>query len=262
MKTYASLLALASILSPISAQVTGKLGDATVVTSNPAGAQYLATFPNSLINVIRGRIVASSPFGGSGINFAVNIANLPLGQGPFSYHIHEFPVPANGDCTGTGAHLDPFQRGDQPLCDASRPQSCQVGDLTGKYGKINGTAQATAFTDPFTSLTPGTAAFIGNRSITVHNSNGTRIACASFVPYLTGSNSTGSGSGSGSGSSGSPPFGSNSTGSGGHGATNVPPRPGAAPTASPAPASSNDGGRTGVTAISVLGIAIVMAVML
>jgi hypothetical protein len=56
------------------------------------------------------------------------------------YHIHDQPVPANGNCTATLAHLDPYQRGEDPLCDASAPQTCQVGDLSGKHGEINGNA--------------------------------------------------------------------------------------------------------------------------
>jgi Cu/Zn superoxide dismutase len=56
------------------------------------------------------------------------------------YHIHEKPVPADGNCTGTGAHLDPYKRGETPPCDASKKESCQVGDLSGKYGNITGNA--------------------------------------------------------------------------------------------------------------------------
>lgn len=52
------------------------------------------------------------------------------------YHIHDAPVPADGNCTGTLAHLDPTQRGEQPPCDSTKPQTCQVGDLAGKHGKI------------------------------------------------------------------------------------------------------------------------------
>ena len=125
--------------------------NATVASSNPAGSMYLATFPNSITNVIRGRVVASSPFGGA-VNYAINIANLPQGAGPFEYHIHELPVPSSGDCMGTGAHLDPFQRGEQPPCDPSQPQMCQVGDLSGKHGKINSTAIATRYERDFTML--------------------------------------------------------------------------------------------------------------
>lgn len=54
-----------------------------------------------------------------------------------AYHIHQFPVPADGNCTGTGAHLDPYLRGTTPACDSTKPASCQTGDLSGKYGAIS-----------------------------------------------------------------------------------------------------------------------------
>jgi hypothetical protein len=60
------------------------------------------------------------------------------------YHIHDYPVPADGNCTATGAHVDPFVRGEAPPCDASAPATCQVGDLSGKHGKpTNETFSAT-----------------------------------------------------------------------------------------------------------------------
>ena len=52
------------------------------------------------------------------------------------YHIHEKPVPEDGNCTATGAHLDPYKRGEAPPCDASALPTCQTGDLSGKHGKI------------------------------------------------------------------------------------------------------------------------------
>jgi hypothetical protein len=55
-----------------------------------------------------------------------------------AYHIHEKPVPSDGNCTGTGAHLDPYKRGETPPCDSSKPETCQTGDLAGKHGKITG----------------------------------------------------------------------------------------------------------------------------
>jgi hypothetical protein len=58
------------------------------------------------------------------------------------YHIHEKPVPADGNCTGTGAHLDPYKRGEVPICDAAKPESCQTGDLSGKFGNFTTTASS------------------------------------------------------------------------------------------------------------------------
>ena len=48
------------------------------------------------------------------------------------YHLHVDPVPANGTCAATRAHLDPYERGEVPICNAAQPETCQVGDLSGK----------------------------------------------------------------------------------------------------------------------------------
>jgi hypothetical protein len=96
------------------------------------------------------------------------------------YHIHAYPVPADGNCTGTLAHLDPYIRGETPPCDPSMPATCQVGDLSGKYGTINGTSASLTYHDPYVSLQPGLGAFFGNRSFVVHYANTTRLACANF----------------------------------------------------------------------------------
>jgi hypothetical protein len=44
----------------------------------------------------------------------------------------------DGNCTGTLAHLDPYKRGQTPACDMTMLQTCEVGDLSGKYGKLEG----------------------------------------------------------------------------------------------------------------------------
>lgn len=54
------------------------------------------------------------------------------------YHIHEFPISQDLNCSSSGAHLDPYGATESPPCDPSRPESCQVGDLAGKDGKMNG----------------------------------------------------------------------------------------------------------------------------
>ncbi|KAK4923907.1 Cell surface superoxide dismutase [Cu-Zn] 4, partial [Elasticomyces elasticus] len=97
------------------------------------------------------------------------------------YHIHEKAVPADGNCTGAGAHLDPFQRGETPDCDSGLPETCQVGDLAGKHGKVAGPDFSANYIDPYVSTTPGSASFAGNRSIVLHYANKTRFACANFV---------------------------------------------------------------------------------
>ncbi|KAF2088705.1 Cu,Zn superoxide dismutase-like protein, partial [Saccharata proteae CBS 121410] len=160
---------------------TGQLGDAQVFSDNPAGVAYQAVFPSSDKNSVRGSVVASSVGNGQGVQFQIAISGLPTEGGPFPYHIHAAPVPADGNCTGTLAHLDPYIRGEDPPCNSAEPATCQVGDLAGKHGKINGTAISASYVDNYVALKPGVGDFFGNRSIVVHFANKTRITCANFT---------------------------------------------------------------------------------
>jgi hypothetical protein len=94
-------------------------------------------------------------------------------------------VPENGSCTAAGPHLVPYGGpNDTVVCDRAAPQLCQVGDLSGKNGKItpeNGKFN-TQYSDDFISTNPDSPAFFGNRSLVLHNKNGTRINCGNFIP--------------------------------------------------------------------------------
>ncbi|KAI8964400.1 superoxide dismutase [Daldinia sp. FL1419] len=184
--------------------VTGQLGDATATTGNPIGKQAVATLPEqpfwkgSLNGNVRGSVLAKSGVNGEGVDYEVSFSNLPQEGGPFIYHIHVAPVPEDGNCTSTLAHLDQFVRGEDPACDPARPASCQQGDLSGKYGKIQSSEPFTAkFHDPYTSLSEGVGSYFGNRSLVFHFANKTRITCANFAvlspntttPYPTGTGS-------------------------------------------------------------------------
>lgn len=96
-----------------------------------------------------------------------------------AYHIHVNKA-LNGNCTATGPHLDPENRGEQPPCSGSR-SSCQVGDLAGKYGKITSDPFVAEYIDEFTSLKEGDPSFFGNRAFVIHLANSTRLTCADFV---------------------------------------------------------------------------------
>lgn len=104
---------------------------------------------------------------------------------PAVYHIHDQPVPQDGNCTKTLAHHDPFVRGEQPVCDPTLPETCQVGDLSSKYGKVELKNGSTTFTqtyiDGYATTIEGLGAFFGNRSIVFHFGNATRITCANFA---------------------------------------------------------------------------------
>jgi hypothetical protein len=72
---------------------------------------------------------------------------------------------------------------DNFTCNRAEAQYCQVGDLSGKHGKItpeNG-KYMTTYDDLYVSAIEGNPAFFGNRSIVVHASNGTRLNCANFM---------------------------------------------------------------------------------
>ncbi|KAI2621414.1 superoxide dismutase [Hypomontagnella submonticulosa] len=190
--------------SGVFAQTTGKLGDAPITTGNPVGKIAVATLPEeafwkgSLDGNVKGSVTAKAGPGGQGIDYSVSFSNLPKEGGTFIYHIHVAPVPADGNCTSTLAHLDQTVRGEDPVCDSTKPQTCQQGDLSGKYGHINSTTSfSTTFHDDYTSLVEGDGAYFGNRSLVFHFANKTRISCANFTvidantttPYPTGTGS-------------------------------------------------------------------------
>ncbi|TFB01321.1 Cell surface Cu-only superoxide dismutase [Trichoderma ghanense] len=170
--------------------------DAPVVIDNPQGVEFKATLPKkpfftgaALVGNVKGSVSATAGPAGKGVRFRVQFENLPKTGGPFLYHIHEEPA-VNGNCTSTLAHLDPYHRGETPACNASAPQTCQVGDLSGKYGKITSDPFVAEYFDLYTSLQPGSPAFFGNRSIVVHYANKTRLTCANFAKLPVSSPTT------------------------------------------------------------------------
>jgi len=182
-----------NIVAVTAVGITGALAqdastNAVVVEGNPIGASYVATLPEepafttgSLDGNVKGSVSAKTGPGGVGVTYDVKFSNIPKEGGPFVYHIHVAPVPADGNCTSTLAHLDPFLRGETPSCDSTKPETCQVGDLSGKYGKVESDSFEKSFHDPYTSTMEGMGSFFGNRSFVFHFANKTRISCANFV---------------------------------------------------------------------------------
>ncbi|KAL1880815.1 hypothetical protein VTK73DRAFT_4985 [Phialemonium thermophilum] len=180
----AAAVAAASTDGPL----TGELGNATVVVNNPAGIVYAGSLPQTANfkaaypdgGNAKGSIAAVANPNGIGVLFKVSFSNLPKEGGPFTYHIHQAPVPEDGNCTATLAHLDPFGRGDTVPCDASLPQTCQVGDLSGKHGAIKSDPFEATYLDQFASTNPDQPSYFGNLSFVLHFANKTRISCANF----------------------------------------------------------------------------------
>ncbi|MCJ1386637.1 hypothetical protein MMC17_009763 [Xylographa soralifera] len=185
----------ASIFGPIIPGSTGKFGDAPIITNNTVGVTYQAVLPQSTTTSFRGYIIGSSVTNGTGVVFSTNLYGFSdeAALGPFLYHIHESPVPSDGNCTGTGAHLDPYVRGELPPCDPSTPQMCQVGDLVGKHGNITTSPFQANYLDLYISDQAGANAFFGNRSLVIHSSNTTRLTCANFTLLAAAAASSSSG---------------------------------------------------------------------
>lgn len=64
------------------------------------------------------------------------------------------------------------------------PQTCQVGDLSGKLAPMFGAIDQpfeTEYTDFFLSTDPAGVAYFGNLSVVIHAPNNARINCGNFV---------------------------------------------------------------------------------
>ncbi|KAF3000132.1 hypothetical protein E8E13_004807 [Curvularia kusanoi] len=183
MRTH--ILSLVALASAVAAQ-SSTVETAPVVSHNPQGASFVAQFPEQTKYAVRGSVAGASALDGTGVTFAISVSGLPADGGPFMYHIHEKPVPSDGNCSGTGAHLDPYKRGQLTLCDAGEPDSCEVGDLSGKHGNITAENWSTEYTDIYVSTRPDSKAYFGNLSVVIHLSDKTRIACANFTQISAG----------------------------------------------------------------------------
>ncbi|MCJ1407920.1 hypothetical protein MMC19_001991 [Ptychographa xylographoides] len=166
---------------------TGPGGNASIQNGNPA-ASYEAVLPMNDFDsaggiMIMGTITGTAAANGTGVMFNVSFTNFPseAEYGPFVYHIHELPVPADGNCSSTMAHLDPTMRGELHACEAAAPQTCQAGDLAGKHGNITAANWNVMYTDLYLSTTPGSPYFFGDKSIVIHSTNATRLTCANFT---------------------------------------------------------------------------------
>jgi len=255
---------LVASLFSLAAAATGKLGDAAKVTDNPVGKCYEAIFTGE--KGVTGTFAFGAGKGGRGVDVSVNVQISEHETGPFGYHIHDQPVPDSGDCAGTKAHLDPYQRGQEPACVSFQPATCEVGDLSGKHGKL-GDATSSArvtvsesYNDLYISTKKGIGAFIGNRSLVIHRPDAakSRLACVNLVEKpctttgLVDVQATGTVTGTAAGSTGT-----GSSGSGKNSSSTVtsPGSPSNAP-------SDNGAGVVGVSSVIAIGGVIAGMLML
>jgi len=181
-----TFLAAALFAAAISAQNVENPEPAAAIYDNPVGKSYSATFNGA--KGVTGRLTFVAGDGGHGVDVTVKLSGFEDVLGPYGYHIHDQPVPADGNCTATKAHLDPYGRGQVTPCDASKPETCEVGDLAGKHGKIpdseNGPVHySKSYNELYASTKEGIGAFLGNRSIVIHrnDANKTRLTCVNIV---------------------------------------------------------------------------------
>lgn len=161
-----SLLAIVNAIAP-------------VVSDSPTDVTYEATFKKTILGS-----VAFSSTNGS-VLVEVDLSGLPETGGPFLYHIHALPVPANGSCLGTAGHFNPFLGS----ANATIWDEMELGDLSGKHGEITGTSILTSYIDPYLSLNPDSKSYFGGLSVVVHYHNTTRLACANITEEATSSSS-------------------------------------------------------------------------
>ncbi|KAK4462988.1 hypothetical protein QBC42DRAFT_345958 [Cladorrhinum samala] len=176
--SFFGLLGAASLAAAQATNVTtGALGDARPVKNNPViGEAWIATFDSP---ALKGTVTAVAAK--IGINYTIDVTGLDVAKGPYKYHVHLRPVPVNGTCADTLGHLDSYVRGDSPPCEKSLPQTCEVGDLSGKYGTVAGPDVHYEFNDPYTATNKIQLGYVGERSIVFHDASAARIACANLI---------------------------------------------------------------------------------
>ncbi|ODV79672.1 Cu,Zn superoxide dismutase-like protein, partial [Suhomyces tanzawaensis NRRL Y-17324] len=153
-------------------------GKAPTITRNPKNAVAVADFPFGFDNHVKGSIVFTAKRRGK-IGVHVDMTGLPPSGGPFYYHIHDHPIPEDGNCDVAGGRFDPYDGVED--CDSVRNDAyCRVGDLSGKHGWINTTCFETQYTDLFLSLNRKSDSYIVGKSVVFHYENMTSFACSNI----------------------------------------------------------------------------------
>ncbi|ORX92835.1 Cu,Zn superoxide dismutase-like protein [Basidiobolus meristosporus CBS 931.73] len=139
-------------------------------------------------------VVASFAFtpDGRDVKVTVDVKSGLNSSEQYLYHVHEKPVTAE-NCTSAGGHLDPARVGTAATykCNAADLSTCEVGDLSGKWGTLNTTTPSFSYVDPTLSLEDhGANNSVVGLSVVIHrmDQTKTRIACANILT-LSKSNS-------------------------------------------------------------------------
>ncbi|CAG8719920.1 14766_t:CDS:2, partial [Gigaspora rosea] len=92
----------------------------------------------------------------NGIRVNVDLTS-GMTDGPYPYHVHEYSIDNTGSCESAGNHLDPTGADKVPgyKCNPEKPELCEYGDLSGKYGELPGSPSGMTgneYIDPFITL--------------------------------------------------------------------------------------------------------------
>ncbi|KAI9226532.1 MAG: hypothetical protein DHS80DRAFT_25144 [Piptocephalis tieghemiana] len=114
-----------------------------------------------------------------GLDITVNVtAGLSPG-GQYAYHLHEVGV-YDRNCSRAGFHVDPAlvnpQDGSYSCNPAKAATTCELGDFSGKHGKlIGGQPLLIQYNEPNLTIPD-----IQGRSVVIHNLDDSKWICASF----------------------------------------------------------------------------------
>ena len=104
----------------------------------------------------------------------------------FPWHIHNYPFTTQQrdpcSAASVGGHFDPFMASNRPNYSAkcsSNHSLCEVGDLSGKFGRLNASSSVTANFIDDNLLLYGVYSIVGH-SVVIHRSNGDRWVCANI----------------------------------------------------------------------------------
>lgn len=114
------------------------------------------------------------------VNVHLDVTGLPPNAGPFQYHIYDSQVSSKYNCEDAGSLFNPYNSNYNICDDLQNDGECAIGDLSGKHGYINTTCFETQYSDPYLSLNPNNAAFVGGMSLIITDQNNKRISCGNI----------------------------------------------------------------------------------
>ncbi len=142
---------------------------------------------------VRGYVQFFQPYRGAPTEIISNLQGLDQFSGSFPWHAHEYPVRnallKDFPCSNeeVGGHYDPFGAFNNPEeynvnCNPNNATSCEVGDFSGKLGRLRNDQQQQFFSDPLLDLFSPQS--IVGRSLVIHypEAPNNRFICANIEP--------------------------------------------------------------------------------